>query len=284
MFSSFELLGKTISTYTIAALIGVFAAGIYACRKAKKRGYDDNDMIVTLLISAIGVLVGGHLLYGMTNFSYWYVLTSAESFQKFIEYAVLVFGGSVFYGGLLGGMLAGSIYIRKKGLDFDVFTDIAAPAVPLFHCFGRIGCFFGGCCYGVECEFGITFHNSMLEEANGVSRFPIQLVEAAFNLCLFLLLNYLLSKNKAKGKLFCVYLLCYAPARFGFEFLRGDELRGFLFGLSTSQLISIAIVIGTIFYMIKRSISAKKQTEQAAQTEQVEQTEQTEQAADIQKE
>lgn len=252
MFPGFELFGKTISTYFLAALAGIFMAGIYTCRIAKKRGYDDNDMIVTLLVAAVGTLLGGHMLYGITNIQYWEYLLSAGSIKKFFDYSVLIFGGSVFYGGLLGGMAAAEIYIKKKGWDFGTYFDMIAPAIPLFHFFGRIGCFLGGCCYGIECRFGITFHNSILETANNVRRFPIQLTEASFNLCLFLFLNLMLKKGKFKNRLFSLYLLCYAPARFCFEFLRGDEYRGFLFGFSTSQIISIIIFIGTLFLLIKK--------------------------------
>ncbi|MCC8046445.1 MAG: prolipoprotein diacylglyceryl transferase [Clostridiales bacterium] len=40
-----------------------------------------------------------------------------------------------------------------------------------------------------------------------------------------------------------VYLVSYTIFRFFIEFFRGDELRGFLFGISTSQWISVAILV-----------------------------------------
>lgn len=255
MFSTFDLFGREISVYVLLAVVGIFAAGFFACYHAKKRGHDDNDMIVTLLITAIGVLLGGHILYGVTNAQNMYLLFSISSFSEFIDTAVLIFGGSVFYGGLIGGTIAGYIYMKKKGLDFVEYSDIIAPAVPLFHFFGRIGCFMGGCCYGIESDWGITFHNSLIEQANNVNRFPVQLCEAAFNLVLFLALWQLLRHGKMKGHLFTLYMICYPIARFFFEFLRGDEYRGFLLGLSTSQIISILLVLASVGYEIKRKIS-----------------------------
>lgn len=138
-------------------------------------------------------------------------------------------------------MAAGFLYARcgKKKLDLAAYTDMVAPAVPLFHMFGRIGCFLGGCCYGVESDFGFVFEHSLVEAANGVRRFPVQLVEAGFNLLLFAVLAWLLKKGVCKGKLFLLYLLAYSVGRFVLEFWRGDAYRGFLFGVSTSQLISI---------------------------------------------
>ena len=99
-----------------------------------------------------------------------------------------IWGGSVFYGGLLGGILAGAVYLRRKGAALGLWASLTAPAIPLFHVFGRVGCFLGGCCYGLPSAWGFVYRYSPVAEANGVSRFPVQLVEAAWNLVLFLLL------------------------------------------------------------------------------------------------
>ena len=91
-----------------------------------------------------------------------------------------------------------------------------------------------------------------------MNRFPVQLFEAGFNLVLFLVLWLLLSKNRLKTHLLSVYLIAYPIGRFGFEFLRGDEYRGFLFGLSTSQFISILMIAGTVGYEIYRKLKSGK--------------------------
>lgn len=235
-----------ITTYFLMALMGAFAAGIYACHSAGKRGLDDNDMIVVLLFSAIGVLLGGHILYALTNIHLLPALFTASSFSEFIANAQAFFGGSVFYGGLFGAIAAASITIRVKKLDYAVYSDILAPVIPLFHFFARIGCFLGGCCYGVECEFGVTVTgNTLVPDVNGVPRFPVQLLEAAMNLLLFFMLRAvykkMLVKKQLQGKLLLVYLISYSVIRFFDEFLRGDEIRGFLLGVSTSQFISIIL-------------------------------------------
>jgi len=257
MFKEIILFGKVISPYSILAIIGSFAAGIYACKKAKKFTGDDSDMLTLVLISAIGVIFGGRILYGITNYKTVLTLFSdlsvIKSFKDFEDYAVMIFGGAVYYGGLIGGMVVGFIYMKKKRYDIDLSTDIAAPAIPLLHFFGRIGCFLVGCCYGLECKIGVTYQHSLIASANGVNRFPIQLVEAVFNLCLFFVLDYLLRHEKLKGKLIYIYLIAYPIARFIIEFFRGDEYRGFLFGLSTSQIISIGFLIFATAMLIKKS-------------------------------
>lgn len=256
MFEEIVLFGKVISPYSILAIIGSLSAGAYACNKAKKRTGDDNDMLVLLLISAIGVIFGGRILYGITNYkavvNLFSDLSVIKSFKDFVDYCVQIFGGAVYYGGLIGGIAVGFIYMKKKHYDMDLYSDIAAPAIPLLHFFGRIGCFLVGCCYGQECSLGFTYEHSLIEMANGVRRFPIQLVEAAFNLCLFFVLDYLYRHEKLRGKLLYVYLIAYPIARFIIEFFRGDDYRGFLFGLSTSQLISIGFVVFSAVMLIKR--------------------------------
>ena len=259
MFPVFELWGKTFSAYQITALVGIFVAGIYACCTAKKRGLDEDDMIVFGLVGAVGVLVGGHVLYGLTNpgrlITFFTNLWNFSSFQDFFNAVLLVFGGSVFYGGLLGGIFSAVIYARKKQLPLPDFGDIAASAVPLFHFFGRVGCFLSGCCYGVESSFGLVYRHSLIPAANGVSRFPIQLAEACFNLLLFVLLYQLLKRRIWQGRLFFVYLQLYAAGRFCLEFGRGDTLRGIFFGLSTSQWISIPVLLASAVLFWKKGRS-----------------------------
>lgn len=120
LIPTFELFGKTFGIYPVLALVGIFTAGIYARRQARKKGLDENDMIMVLLVSAVGVLLGGHLLYGLVN-----VLSApgsapnllaSDSPKAFFENAYILFGGSVFYGGLLGGSLPAHCMSGKRGL------------------------------------------------------------------------------------------------------------------------------------------------------------------------
>jgi len=237
-------MGRTIGMYQIMMLAGIFAAGIYVTQICKKNGHDDNDGIIFLLIVSIGVFAGGHILYSIVNYQMFIKviqnISVINSFEKFLIAVSYVFGGNVFYGGLLGGILT-AVIILKKRPQYIYLLDIATPAIPLFHFFGRIGCFLAGCCFGIESSFGFTYDHSIIEEANGINRFPVQLLEAFVNLLLFFILDFIRRKNLFKQNIIYLYLLFYAVARFFLEFLRGDEYRGFVFVLSTSQIISILI-------------------------------------------
>lgn len=260
MIGSFTLFGKEISVYAVAALIGILLAGSFAYIKAKRMRLDEVRMVFMLLFGAIGVFIGGHLLYGITNIQYFGLIFKAGSFAELLNILGAIFGGQVFYGGLLGGIAAVVIYAKASKLEnLGGYADIMAAGIPLFHTFGRIGCFLSGCCYGVESAFGFTFHNSLVESANGVNRFPVQLFEACFNLILFLLMWSLLNKGFLKNRLFLLYLFIYSCGRFILEFFRGDSYRGFLFGLSTSQIIAILIIAAVIIYTAVLLLRRRKQ-------------------------
>ena len=92
----------------------------------------------------------------------------------------------VFYGGLLGAIGALYLYGKVRKINTDDLLQTAAPCFPLFHAFGRIGCFMAGCCYGIPCSVGFP-----LAVEPDVIRFPVQLVEAFACIVLFVLLFYL---------------------------------------------------------------------------------------------
>ena len=63
---------------------------------------------------------------------------------------------------------------------------------------------------------------------------------------IFSVLLWLYKKEIRRGKLIFLYLALYCPCRFFLGFFRGDVYRGILFGISTSQWISIIIMLTLI--------------------------------------
>jgi len=261
MFSPLKILSLEISFYVIMMLCGLFTAGVNACVTVERQKKDHTDLIIIILFIFVGVLIGSHLLYALVNYkNIIYIFSNIEKITslEILKNAFMVtFGGSVFYGGLFGGIIAGFIVI-KINKNYSIFVDIIAVNAPLFHFFGRIGCFLGGCCFGIPCEHGFKYTINPIAEANGVTRFPVQLLEALFNLCLFFFLNHLLKKEKYKNKLIYVYLSLYAAGRFLIEYLRGDTYRGFWFVFSTSQIISIIIILFILIKFLAQKFKVQK--------------------------
>lgn len=261
MIPAFTIYGRVYSAYQFCALAGILVTLFYIMFLAKKIGKNENTAMFMLLFAAPGVVIGGVLLFGLTNISSILdVIARREEYATtgaFLSAIINYFSGSVFYGGLLGAMLTAGLYlIRKK--DRADYADLGAVAAPLFHTFGRLGCFLTGCCYGVECKLGFVYHYATTPNANGISRFPVQLVEMGLNFALFLLLHSWIRKGKHKGRLLQWYLLIYPVYRFVLEFFRGDDYRGFLFGLSTSQIISILILaVNLIVTLCRKKAPAK---------------------------
>lgn len=259
MLPEINILGKDLSTYSLMTLIGIFVSGFYAIKKGEKRNVLEVDTIIMLCIIAIGAFMGAHIIYGITNISYIpYIISKIHSIKTFFYAIGYIFGGWVFYGGFIGGAIAFLIACKIRREKPKKYLDVFACMVPLFHAFGRIGCFLGGCCYGIESHIGFTYTHSLIESANHVRRFPIQLVESLYLFIIFFALNYLLRKGKFKDKLCYLYLILYPVGRFIFEFFRGDTYRGFLWIFSTSQWISIILFIIGVCGLIKSCRNKKK--------------------------
>lgn len=256
MLPTIELFGRQFGTYGLLAAAGFLAMLLCVFLLARRRGYNPDDAVVQTLVSFVGCGVGAVLLYGLTNVPTMARIVEAYGdglYPSFFDAArdlLACFGGFVFYGGLIGAVIACCLYSRHRGWPVLERLDMFTVAVPLFHVFGRIGCFMAGCCYGVEADWGFVYTQAPVPESNGVPRVPIQLIEAACNLVLFAVLLTLFLKDRMRGRLVAVYGIAYGVVRFVDEFWRGDAYRGIWGPFSTSQWISIAVVAASVALLV----------------------------------
>ena len=225
-----------IDSYTLMCAIGLAAA--IAFLVVRRGRLEVSRVILTsLVVSAIvGMVIGSKIVFYITQLPDMVKshVTADIYIKEFIE------AGYVFYGGVLGAFTGLLVCCRMTRTAWRPVLNYFTPAFALFHGFGRIGCFLTGCCYGVEVEsFGLVM-------ADGVKRFPVQLVESVFEFCMFFTLLFaekLLTQKKKSPKLSFYYLMIYSSVRFMLEFIRGDEERGFFGPLSTSQWIALLILV-----------------------------------------
>ena len=249
-----NFIGIDISTYAIFTALGAMAAALYIIFTFRKENYKGIKIAGLGLGWGIGALLGGKILYFLTRLPE--VLDNLDrAITKDDKWDAISFGfgGLVFYGGLIGGLILTIILCKIFKMNTLKFLDYMSPAIPLFHAFGRVGCFLTGCCYGIKSDFGFTITESLLKSGNGVNRFPVQLLEATLNLVLFVVLFVLRKKSCKKmrrGDIFFTYIISYATLRFSLEYLRGDVLRGIWFSLSTSQWISIVLLVIALIHLI----------------------------------
>lgn len=267
MYPFVMIFDRAVSMYTVCALSGLVFAFLLILILARVHKTSIEDCLYTLVFCVMGMGLGALLLNYITKLPAYipviHTLSKSTGLQGLIEGLkfFLMDAGFVFYGGLLGAIVTFFVYTKWMGFDTDKMLVTMLPAIPLFAGFGRIGCFLIGCCYGKEATgilepVGIAFTDSPIAP-NGIRLVPVALFEAGFDLVLTILL-VTLSVKKAKGKkLLMLYLALYAVFRFFAEFLRGDLVRGIWFGLSTSQWISILILIVVIASYIS-SVRVKK--------------------------
>ncbi|MBW1792046.1 MAG: prolipoprotein diacylglyceryl transferase [Deltaproteobacteria bacterium] len=146
--------------------------------------------------------------------------------------------GFTFYGGLIAGLIFYLCFSYTYLPREIIWPSLNAAVIPLLcaHAIGRVGCFFSGCCYGKDISA-----NNLLSHFFNVH--PTQLYEALFLFSLALSL-YEVSKRHPLSLVY-IYLSAYSLFRFFVEFLRGDD-RAFYYGLSTSQWISIIVLLSII--------------------------------------
>jgi phosphatidylglycerol:prolipoprotein diacylglycerol transferase len=241
MYPVIHILNYSIPTFGILFLIGVGAAFLLALKTAKKYAIPTMDAMFFGLFAIIGGVLGAKLLY---------IIVVLPSFFANPETALikLMTGGAVFYGGLIGGILGGFLYTQVYHLDPIQYFDMAVPCLALAQAFGRIGCFFNGCCYGIPYEgFGAVHYPVGSYPPSGIGLFPAQLSESFFLFILTLVLVLVLSKSNIAGFTTGIYLSAYGIFRFIIEFFRSDP-RGNILFLSTSQVISLFIfLLGFLF-------------------------------------
>ncbi|MBR9989633.1 MAG: prolipoprotein diacylglyceryl transferase [Gemmatimonadetes bacterium] len=173
-------------------------------------------------------------------------------------------GGLVWYGGLIGGVIAYYVQVRSRKLPVAVMFDATAPCIAIAYAVGRIGCFLVGDDYGryTEGPLGVRFPEGSAPPSSAgylrglgedipasipdsaiVPVHPTQLYEVGLAGIMFMILWRLGSKRGLRsGQLFAVFLGMYGILRFFIEFVRAKSDR-FVLGLSTSQIMSIALLI-----------------------------------------
>ena len=226
----------TVHGYGFMIALGILCCVAMASYRAKKYNMNPDAILDIAIYGVIAGFLGAKLMYVIVEF------------PQFIKDPMSVIGseGFVVYGGIIVGVLAAILYCRIKKLAFFEYFDLCAPSISLAQGFGRIGCFLAGCCYGRETDsiFGVVFPESALAPS-GVKLLPTQLFSSAgdFLITIVLLLYY--KKKKHTGDVGAMYMLLYGVGRFLIEMLRNDD-RGAVGALSTSQFISIFIVIGAV--------------------------------------
>jgi len=244
-----------INTYGVFLALAFLCAILIAVRLARRDGLPSEKIYDLSLWMLLAGLVGSKILMLFTEPEY------RENPSLFLSLDFLRSGG-VFYGGLLGAVLAGYFLMRRYKLPWWKTADACAPGIAVANFFGRQGCFAAGCCWGkpTSLPWGVKF-TEQGHQITGVPTdaylHPTQLYESFAMLLVFFFLLWLHKRKRFDGQVILAYALLYSAIRFAIEFVR-DDPRGDVFGLtsltglSTSQLISLVIGIWALILLILR--------------------------------
>jgi len=266
--------GGAINAYGTLILLGAILSmpGFWWDARARgiSHGHTASFFVDFYLAIAVGAFVGGRLFH---------VLTMPGEYVADPR-RVLVFDGTgfVFFGSLAAIVASWLILARRHHTTFTTITDLAATWMPLAHAFGRLGCFFAGCCWGAPTDGPLAVEfpvESVVYQSDPQMRagdhtiglIPVQLIEAIGLLALAATLALVRIRRgieppwRQAGR----YALGYGVLRFVTETMRGDDTRGFLveitiaplarvlgiaaerpLALSTSQAIALVLVVAGI--------------------------------------
>ncbi len=263
-----------IPIYSYGVMLGssLLFAWYYIMYMGKRvEGFNRELLASCFTWTAVGAIVGARLLY---------ILTNLDSYDSVGSWFDLRAGGLVAYGGFLGGFGTTLAFWRLKKIPALPFADIAAPTLASGLMLTRVGCYLYGCDYGrpleesapgwlqsagtfpkwdteayptFACDQTINgspayqhhlreYPDQMVEQLSSLAVHPTQIYESVAGLFLFIFATWLLVHRKFRGQVFVTVAGLYGLWRFLIEYLRDDPERGFAFGFSTSQLISLALI------------------------------------------
>ena len=227
--------------YGLMYLAGFSCAYLLIRRLVKMSGLPlrSDDVSDLLFACVLGVVCGGRIGYVLFyNLSY------------FVDHPQEIFalwnGGMSFHGGLLGVVIAATLFCRKRRLPLGSVADILVISSCFGLFFGRIGNFINGELWGriTDVPWAMVF-----PAAGPYPRHPSQLYEALLEGPLLLAILLLVYRRRPQPwTVFCTFIATYALARFMVEFVREPDAQlGILStGLTMGQTLSLPMMVAGI--------------------------------------
>ncbi len=205
-----------IRYYGIIFVLGFVIAYFMLNYLAKERNLKltKNDIADFLFYIIIGGVLGSRLAIVLIAYPKYY-------FSNPLEIIAVWHGGLSFHGGLIGAVIAGLIFCKKRKINFYDLADITVIPLALGLCFGRIANFLNSELYGkiTNMSWGVNFNNEVVD-GKPIFRHPSQLYESFKNLVIFFVLWFLRNKKFPRGFLFWLFITMYGLLRTLIEFFR----------------------------------------------------------------
>ncbi|WP_027409908.1 prolipoprotein diacylglyceryl transferase [Anoxybacteroides tepidamans] len=239
----------TIYWYGVIIGTGVLLGLWVATREAVRRGLAKETFVDLVLLAVPIAIVCARTYYVIFEWDYYS--------QHVSEIPRIWEGGLAIHGGLIGAIITGIIFAKRRGLSFWKLADIAAPSIILGQAIGRWGNFMNQEAHGgpVTRQFLENLHlpdfiiNQMY--IDGQYYHPTFLYESIWDFIGFLLLLALRRVNLRRGELFLSYLIWYSIGRFFIEGMRTDSLM-LTAHLRMAQVVSITLILLAVVLWVTR--------------------------------
>lgn len=237
--------GLEVRWYGLIITCGIILAFLYAHLRSKQDGVSFDDLTDIALYTVIFAIIGARA---------YYVLTSLDKYDSFLDMIAIWEGGLAIYGGLIVGTLTVFICCKIKKISFYKLGDAIVPGVMIGQLLGRWGNFFNGEAYGgIVAEdsplyflrMGLSPHEFYELRGQMAYVHPTFLYESLWNLLGFILINLIYKKKKFDGQIILMYFTWYGFGRMLIEGLRTDSLYVGVFRIS--QVVGfLCFVVGTV--------------------------------------
>ena len=241
-----------VRAYALCILAGVFVAVWWSDRRYRARG-GRPDLVLDVAIVAVPAGIVGARLYHVVSSPDDYFGPNGDLSRIPQTWQ----GGLGIWGGIAGGVLAGMLLLRHRGLRVAPLADAVAPTLLVAQAIGRLGNWFNQELYGAPTTlpWGLRIDDAHLPAGStyppGTLFHPTFLYEALWNLAGAVLLVWIGRRMVARsgvtgGRLMWIYLMVYTAGRVWIEMLRIDEAETIL-GLRLNVWTSIVIfLVGAI--------------------------------------
>jgi phosphatidylglycerol:prolipoprotein diacylglycerol transferase len=211
-------------------------------------GLTPDDVMNLIFWVVVGGLIGARIYYVVFNWEYYW--------PDWKEIPAIWHGGLAIHGGILGGMVGGLIYSRKKGVSFLKMADAVAPCLILGQAFGRFGNFMNGDAHGVPTKmpWGIVFPPGSIagDQFPHTPLHPAMLYELIINLAIFFFLWKIRKRPAKDGFIISLYLILYSLGRFVVSYYRADSLM--IGDFRAAHVISVVIIAIVTPIMMKEKL------------------------------
>jgi phosphatidylglycerol:prolipoprotein diacylglycerol transferase len=241
-----EFFGIPYFPHGVLIAVAFVLGGLLLNRYTRTRGVSTDILLDILFWVIFGSIAGTRLVW---------VAGNLDRMDSLAEVFMIWHGGMTLYGGILGGLIAGVIMLRRHGLPVLPMIDLAAPPMALGLVIGRISDLITGDHLGKPTDLPWGFRYVGTNPPGqapplGAVVHPVALYDALLVAVLFVILVLYLRKPRPAGTAAAIFALYYSVDRLFLDFLRTDRTR--LFGLTGTQLASIAVIAVVGSWVLRR--------------------------------